>query len=110
MGLTDARKQAIECLRNGSVEHEARDNIDEKNLLLTGVLTIDQVIKILNCAKGLDYSSTPHKDSKEIEVHIFKPKAKLEGESKNSNWYIKFYFVDPGIMFISVHKSSRGLK
>lgn len=34
-----------------------------------------------------------------IDVHVFKPYKDAK------RWYIKFYFIDPDVVFISVHES-----
>lgn len=105
MGLNDVRSRAIECLRSGTIQHAARDNIDEKNLLKTGAVTVDLVIKLMNATKGSEYSTTSHVDAPDVDVHVCKPMARAEGEDEKSSWYLKFYFIDPDLIFISVHKS-----
>ena len=105
MGLKDTRTKAIECLKAGTVQHEARDSIDEKNLLQTGAVTVEFVIKLLNATKGGEYSAIPHMNDANVNVHICEPEAKEDGATEKSRWYLKFYFVDPDLMFISVHKS-----
>lgn len=97
MGLKDVRSKAIGCLKSGKIQHDTdrSGKIDEKNLLATGQVTVDEVIEQLNKTKGTEYESSPHHTVENIEVHIFKPK---------SGWYIKCYFIEPDIFFISVHK------
>ena len=99
MGLIDIRKKAIECLKSGTVQAENRADIREKNLLKTGVVLVDEVIKILSVTKGSQYRKTPYKDDPSVDVHIFEPR--YLGE----NWHIKLYFIEPDCWFISVHKS-----
>lgn len=96
MGLKDVRKKAIKCLKSGCIQHETdrSGNIDEKNLLVTGQVSVEEVIKLINATKGSGFKSVKHHSLKDIDVYIFKP----------NNWYIKCYFIEPDIFFISVHK------
>lgn len=96
MGLKDIRKRAIECLENGRIQHDTdrAGNIDEKNLLLTGQIKVDEVIELINKTKGTEFETVEHHTVKDLEVHIFKP----------SGWYIKCYFIEPDVFFISVHE------
>lgn len=93
MGFKKAKSEVIECLKNGCVSHEARKNIDVKNLLATGEVTIDEVIAIILRARGGDYSYSPHDFNNAITVHLIKTK----------RWYIKWYLLEPDAVFISVH-------
>lgn len=106
MGFKDARARAIEALRNNAVQHEFRDAIDEKNLLCVGDVSPEDVIRLLNACRGQQYACSPHHEAPEIEVHVFRPEASLDGKSRVA-WYIKLYFVEPDVVFISVHCSNR---
>lgn len=99
MGLKDTRSKAIECLKMGRVQAAERPDINEKNLLKTGLITSDFVIKLLNSTRGEQYKTQPHKDDSGVLVHYFEPT--VAGE----DWHIKLYFLDPDCWFISVHKS-----
>jgi hypothetical protein len=44
MGFKEVRQMAIHALEEGRVQHEARDQIDDKNLLLTGEVSSEQVV------------------------------------------------------------------
>ena len=96
MGLKNARSKAIQCLSSGKIQHETdrSGNIEEKNLLVTGQVTVDEVIEQIQKTKGDEYESSSHHSVENVEVHIFKPKG----------WYIKCYFIEPDVFFISVHK------
>lgn len=106
MGFRDARTRAIEALCCNAIQHEARDEIDEKNLLGVGAITPQEVIRLLNACRGADYSCSPHHSAPEIDVHVFRPIAALAAGGPRSAWYIKLYFVEPDVVFISVHRSS----
>ena len=95
--FSDVKKQVIGCLLNGNVDHEARGSIAIKNLLAIGDISTDDVADILKKAKGTEYETSPHHDVKEIDVHIIK--TRYAGE----DWYIKWYFLEPDSVFISVH-------
>jgi len=98
MGFKDVKGQVIRCLESGSVIHDARGNIDDKNELSTGYVSIDEVISVLKVSRGNEYSSSPHHLCRDIEVHI------ITKTFKGRNWYIKWYYVEPNCIFISVHE------
>lgn len=55
MGLTEARRRAIACIKAGSVQAENRSDLKEKNLLKTGVVSAVDVIALLKLARGSQY-------------------------------------------------------
>ncbi|MBL1140681.1 MAG: hypothetical protein HND53_01475 [Proteobacteria bacterium] len=97
MGFTDAKRQVINCLNKGQYSHEARGNIDIKNLLATGDVTPEDVATILGRSRGNEYSCSPHDYDSSVDVHIVKT------THQGINWYIKWYFIEPDVVFISVH-------
>lgn len=97
MGFNDVKSQVLQCLKDGYVSHEQRNDIDIKNLLATGQVTIEQVSEIIGRSRGGSYSSSPHHIVKDIDVHIIKTR------NAGEDWYIKWYFVEPNSVFISVH-------
>ena len=98
MAFREVKSKVIECLNNGHVLHEERNDIDVKNLLSTGVVSIIEITTIIGRARGNSYSSTPHHYDAEIDVHVIKT------ISSGQNWYIKWYFIEPDCVFISVHE------
>lgn len=98
MGFKQAKTAVIQSLRDMAYGHEPRRDINEKNLLHTGVVAPEDVIQMVMHCTGRDYSTGPHDMDRTIEVHRLKPKGKFDG------WYIKFYFVPDGTMFISIHQ------
>lgn len=100
MGLKDIRVEVIRKLQEGRILHETTrsGNIDEKNLLLTGKITVEEVIELIYATRGTGYSTSKHHLDMSIDVHIFRVK---KGESE---WYIKCYLIEPDLWFISVHK------
>lgn len=95
MGLKVVREKAIECLKSGRIQHETdrAGNLDEKNLLVTGQISVEEVIQLLLSTKGTEFETSKHHIIRGLDVHIFRPK----------KWYIKCYFIEPDIFFISVH-------
>ncbi len=93
MGWKQVKADVLQALASGSFLHESRDAIDDKNLLAVGAVTPDEVSKIVRKCNGTHHSSSPHHREPAIEVHVL----------RHSGWYIKFYFVDPDTIFISVH-------
>lgn len=95
--FSQARRQVIQCLESGHVLHEARSNIDVKNLLQVGAVTSAEVVQILKKARGNEHSYSPHHMDANVDVNIVK--TSYQGQ----NWYIKWYFIEPDAVFISVH-------
>jgi hypothetical protein len=98
MAFREVKSKVIECLNNGYVLHEERDDIDVKNLLSTGVVSISEVTTIIGRARGNSYSNSPHHYDAEIDVHVIKT------THSGQHWYIKWYFTEPDCVFISVHE------
>ena len=98
-GFKEAKKKAIECLQNGNIRHESeRADIDVKNLLHTGAVTPEKVAEILGKSRGDEYKCSPHHSVESIEVHIV-----TRRRANKREWYIKWYFIEPNTVFISVH-------
>lgn len=100
MGFREVKRQAIDCLKNGYVQHETtRAKIDVKNLLAMGEISVAEVTELIRQTKGFQYESggAVH-GHRELEMHIMKP---VKG---GQCWYLKFYFIEPNIIFMSVHQ------
>lgn len=97
MGFKDAKQQLLDCLASGNILHEQRNNIDIKNFLATGEVSVDEVCRIVGRARGDSYECSRHHVIREVEVHIVKTRY------MGIHWYLKWYFVDPNSVFISVH-------
>ena len=100
LGLKDIRAEIIKKLLDGRIQHEITRNgdINEKNILLTGKVNVEEVVELINATKGAGYSTSKHHLDGSIDVHIFKVK-------KNKvEWYIKCYVIEPDVWFISVHQ------
>ncbi len=97
MGFKTAKIQVLTCLKEGAVSHQERADIDVKNLLATGQVSLDDVAAVIGRSRGNQYSSSPHHVVDEVEVHIIKTK------HGDDSWYIKWYFIEPNSVFISVH-------
>jgi hypothetical protein len=108
MGFKDVRQSAIKAIEEGRVQHELREKIDEKNVLLTGRVTPGEVVQLLRACRGTQYVCVPHHLVRNIDVHVFKPEARLRPEHGVKRWYIKLYFLEPDVWFISVHESEKG--
>jgi|TARA_Y100000746_G_scaffold34706_1_gene26019 hypothetical protein len=97
MKFKEIKKQALDCLKKGQVEHEQRDDINVKNLLAVGQVSLDDVANIIGRSSGNEYSHSPHHVVSGIEVNIIKTKR------LGKEWYVKWYFIEPNTIFISVH-------
>lgn len=93
MGFKDVKLKVISGLLSGDYAHAQRGSIDDKNLLLTGVISATEVADVLKKSNGNDYETSPHHQDESIEVHVIRCRS----------WYVKFYF-DPDTIFISVHQ------
>jgi len=98
VGFKDIKRIAIDYLKKGAFDHEARTDINVKNLFSIGMIDTDYVISLINKTSGEEYQSSPHHQDKTIDVHIFRP------FKDDFYWYIKFYIIEPDIIFISIHK------
>lgn len=95
MAFKGVRYRVIKALKEGTYQHAARGGIEDKNALMTGDISPEQLITIIDRCNGTHHESSEHHEFEGIEVHIL----------KRDGWYIKFYFVDPDTVFISVHPS-----
>jgi DNA-binding transcriptional ArsR family regulator len=93
-GFRFAKEKVLKALADGSYLHETRNAIDVKNLLQMGLVTAEEIASVIRRCTGSHHTSSPHHWSAEITVHVL----------RRDGWYIKFYFVDPDTVFISVHK------
>ena len=94
MSWTKTKKTVLECLSGGRFLHYQRGDIDVKNLLSTGEISTKDVIELLKRARGNEHTESPHHLDRTIVVNIV----------KRRSWYIKWYFLEPDVVFISVHE------
>lgn len=94
IGFTEAKRRLIKTLREGPFLHEARNQVATKNLLQMGQITPDDLTEIVKRCSGQHHERSPHHSVTSIDVHIL----------RRDDWYVKFYFVDPDTIFISVHQ------
>ncbi|HAS6194649.1 TPA: hypothetical protein I7169_20480 [Vibrio vulnificus] len=99
MNFSEVKSKVIESLIKGAFLHEARSSIDEKNKFAVGDVTKEEVISILQRARGNEYKSSPHHFNGNIVVHT------VIRKHEGNEWYIKWYFSEPNTVFISVHLS-----
>jgi hypothetical protein len=93
-GFKEVKQRVLKALAEGSYLHEARGNIDVKNLLQTGEITPEQLTSIILRCTGAHHEAMLHHQIRGLQVHIL----------KRDGWYIKFYFLNPNTIFISVHR------
>ncbi|CAM3886444.1 hypothetical protein [Rheinheimera salexigens] len=99
MGFREVKSKVLTYLTQGSYDHEVRGKIDVKNLFQCGLITDEQVIGLIKQCRGSEYEVSPHHSAPSIDVHVLKP------VKNGKRWYIKFYFLEPDVVFISVHES-----
>lgn len=97
LGFRDVKAEVLTCLDEGTVLHAERANIDIKNLLAVGEVTLDEVTAVIGRARGTDYSCSPHHTVASVDVHV------IRTTFCGKKWYIKWYFLEPDSVFISVH-------
>lgn len=94
-GFKAAKRKVIDALENGTYQHETnRSEITTKNLLLTGHVSDRAICELVKRSQGQDHTSSPHHSDASIVVHVI----------QREGWYVKFYFLDPATIFISVHQ------
>jgi hypothetical protein len=101
-GFNEAARLTIEALKDGRFQHEPRSLASGKNLLATGDVSADDVVRLIRRCRGDQYEASPHHVDPSLEVNIFKPFA------GGVRWYIKSYLVESDeftAFFISVHES-----
>lgn len=94
IGFTEAKQHLVRALSEGRFLHEARGQVETKNLLLMGQVTTEELLAVVRRCVGQHHSRSPHHADPRVDVHIL----------RRDGWYVKFYFVDPDTIFISVHK------
>jgi hypothetical protein len=97
-GFSQVKKCILKFLKEDNFQHEIRTDIDVKNLLATGKVSKDEVIRLIKSSNGTCHSKSPHHVTSSFIVHVI----------KNKGWYIKFYFLEINAnenisVFISVH-------
>lgn len=95
MSFKDVRYRVIRALKDGTYLHAARGSIEDKNALMTGDIPPEDLIKIIDRCNGTHHENSERHTFKGVEVHIH----------KRNGWYLKFYFIEPDTVFISVHLS-----
>lgn len=93
IGFRAAKAAVLAALVEGDYQHAARDGIDVKNLLALGEVSAGQVEEIIRRCNGSQHQSSAHHRIAGLECHVIKA----------GGWYIKFYFLQPTAVFISVH-------
>ncbi|CAN7209298.1 hypothetical protein [Rhizobium sp. LjRoot254] len=93
-GFKEARLKVLKALAEGNFQHAERKAIDVKNLLQLGHVSVEEVAAVIQRCNGTHHSCSPHHSAPQVMVHVL----------KRDGWYIKFYFVDPHTMFVSVHR------
>ena len=94
LGFTEVKRAVVSALIAGDYLIEARGDIDVKNLLATGDVSASALAAVLKRCSGSHHTSSPHHRAPSIVVHMI----------RSGGWYVKFYFVDPTTIFISVHQ------
>ena len=99
LGFRRALAQLLEALDSGAFGFPIEEVRAGKNLLQTGELSRDDLVRILKRCRGPDYSESPHHWAPEIVCHVFKPT--VEG----NRWYVNCCFIGQDTLVISVHRS-----
>lgn len=94
-GFRAAKRKVMDALLNGTYQHETnRLGIATKNLLSTGAVTAKEIRDLIERSRGQDHMISPHHTDGSIFVHVI----------RREGWYVKFYFLEPDTIFISVHR------
>lgn len=107
MGFKGIRSKVLLALKEGNIQHELRSGkIEEKNLLLSGPMTTTEVEVLLKSTRGTEFTESPHHLVPDVTVYIFKPSIRSAANPLSGRWYVKCYFLEPDVWFISVHRST----
>lgn len=99
-GFKEIRKRITESLEAGEYQSAVRGGeIEQKNYLAVGKLTVAELTEILMACKGDEYTCSPHHQDPGLLVHVFKP------VHKGRRWYIKVYFEEEQVIFLSAHEA-----
>ena len=79
MGFEHAKRQILDALRAGAVEHDVRG--EGKNLLALGLVDVTAAIELIERTRGQEARASAHHADPSVEVWVFRPRG----------WYIKFY-------------------
>jgi hypothetical protein len=96
MGFKEHRALLVEALRSERFRHERRLDSEQKNLLESGAVEPEFVVRLLLRCAGWEYSTSRH-HFWDVDCHVFTPA--LGGE----RWYVKAYFDAAQAVFISMH-------
>lgn len=72
MAFKGVKYRVIKALKDGSYQHAVRGSIENKNALMTGDISPEQLIAIIDRCDGSHHESSKHHAFKGIEVHILK--------------------------------------
>lgn len=93
-GFHEVKRRLVASLQSGRYQYEARGDIDTKNLLAVGAISPEALCEWVKGCNGTCHTASPHHADSRIEVHVL----------RRAGWYVKFYFIDPDTVFISVHQ------
>ena len=93
-GFREVKAKVLRALAEGNFQHAERQAADVKNLLQLGAVSVEEVSAVILRCNGHHHSRSPHHWAPEVMVHVL----------RRDGWYIKFYFVDPNTVFVSVHR------
>ena len=99
MKFREIKRQALYCLQQGNYDHEVRRDIDIKNVFASRRVDRYWVMDLIARTAGDNWHCTPHHQQPDIDVHLFR------SWKAGQFWYVKFYFLAPDMVFISVHPS-----
>ena len=94
MEFEELKSISLEALDNKLYFHEPRQAIAKKNKFKSQQVDAKFIRNKINRSKEKNYKSYPDRNFKSRTLH----EIKVEG------WYLKFYFEDQSLYFISVHK------
>ena len=97
MGFKDVKQQLIDCLKTGSIQHEARGNIDIKNVLATGDISLIEVTHIVRSARGDEYISRPHDMDESIAIH---PSSTVQPKKRSIFNFDPSVYAVPGLILV----------
>jgi len=93
-GYRAVKQAVLQALLTGDYHCQSRGDIDVKNLLATGSVSPAFVAGLIKASRGTDYACSPLHGKRSINCHLI----------KSRGWYVKFFFIEPDTVFVSVHQ------
>ena len=70
MGFLGVRRRAIACLQSERFDSVARGEVAHNNLLATGEVSVDDVVRMIRLCRGTQYRAAPMTENPSTMKHV----------------------------------------